>query len=372
MKGLKALIEKRNDLHEKMEGIVNLAKNEARALTADETAQFESYEKQVEDLDKTIDMVNKLDENIKLIPYADDSQEVKDVKAFADYIRGIVNTDAPITKGENGALIPSTIANKIIDKVMDLSPVFAMAERYNVKGTLSIPYVDESASTLVMAYATEFVEPDAGKVKTASIELTGYLAEALAKVSKSLINNSQFDIVGFVVNQIAKQIAKFIDKELLVGSDGKITGLSGVTTKITAASATAVTADELIDLQESVPDVYQAGSIFIMNKATRTAIRKLKDSDGNYLLNKDVSARWGYTLLGKDVYTADAMPTMATGKTAVYYGDMSGLAIKISEDINTQVLTEKYAVQHAVGIVAFVEMDAKVQDQQKLSKLVMA
>lgn len=369
---LKELIEKRNAIQDKMQAIVDKAKVENRVINEEEKAQFDAYEKEVKDIDNHIAAEEAVQQMRKRTAGPVPATEDKEVKAFENFLRGIVNTDAPITMGDNGALIPSTIANKIIDKVMDLSPVFAMAERYNVKGNLSIPYVDESASTLVMAYATEFVEPDAGKVKTASIELTGYLAEALAKVSKSLINNSQFDIVGFVVNQIAKQIAKFIDKELLVGSDGKITGLSGVTTKITAASATAVTADELIDLQESVSDVYQADSIWIMNKATRTAIRKLKDSDGNYLLNKDVSARWGYTLLGKDVYTADGMPTMTTGKTAVYYGDMSGLAVKVSEEINTQVLTEKYAVQHAVGIVAFVEMDAKVQDQQKLSKLVMA
>ena len=158
---------------------------------------------------------------------------------------------------------------------------------------------------------------------------------------------------------------------MLKGSPSKITGLSTAKQKVTAASATAVTADELIDVQEMVPDVYQAGAIWIMNKSTRSAIRKLKDNDGNYLLNKDVSAKWGYTLLGKDVYTSENMDAIASEKTSIYYGDMSGLAVKLSEDINIEVLREKYATQHAIGVVGWVELDSKIENEQKISALVM-
>ena len=108
-----------------------------------------------------------------------------------------------------------------------------------------------------------------------------------------------------------------------------------------------------------------------MNKATRTAIRKLKDTHGNYILNKDATAKWGYTLFGKDVYTSDNMPRMEAGKTAIYYGDMSGLAVKLSEEINIEVLREKFATQHAVGVVGWLEMDSKVENAQKIAKLVM-
>ena len=109
-----------------------------------------------------------------------------------------------------------------------------------------------------------------------------------------------------------------------------------------------------------------------MNKATRKAIRKLKDGEGNYLLNKDASARWNYTLLGKDVYTSDNMPEMAAGKTAIYYGDMTGLAVKVSEDVSIEVLRETKARQHLVEVLGFVEVDAKVQDEQKIAGLKMA
>ncbi len=170
---------------------------------------------------------------------------------------------------------------------------------------------------------------------------------------------------------MAEAISKWIEKELLNGTTNKIAGLSGVTQSVTAASATAVTADELIDVQEAVPDVYQGGAIWIMSKKTRTAIRKLKDSDGNYILNKDATAKWGYTLFGKDVYTSDNMPEMAAGKTAIYYGDMSGLAVKLAEDVSIEVLREKFATQHVIGVVGWIEIDSKVENGQKIAKFVM-
>ncbi|MNN85332.1 hypothetical protein D3C81_2026070 [compost metagenome] len=65
------------------------------------------------------------------------------------------------------------------------------------------------------------------------------------------------------------------------------------------------------------------------------------------------------------------MDTMGAGKTAIYYGDMSGLAVKLSEDINIQILREKFATQHALGVVGWVELDSKIENEQKIAKLVM-
>jgi HK97 family phage major capsid protein len=277
-----------------------------------------------------------------------------------------------MTTGDNGAVIPSSIANKIIKKVYDICPIYQLANRYNIGGTLSIPYYDESTQTITMAYATEFTELESKSGKFTNIELKGFLAGALTKVSKSLVNNSQFDIVNFVIGAMAEAISKWIENELLNGTTDKIVGLSGATQKVTAASATAITADELIDLQETVPDVYQGSAIWIMNKKTRTAIRKLKDSEGNYILNKDATAKWGYTLFGKDVYTSDNMSVMAASKTAIYYGDMSGLAVKLAEEVSIEVLREKFATQHAIGVVGWIEIDSKVENAQKIAKLEMA
>lgn len=370
---LKSLTEKRNALLDEMDAIVNKAETETRAFTDDEQKDYDAKALEISNLDKTIKSVNEsrdIDGKID-VPQETRTAEEVETRAFENYLRGIeTRVDTNLTRTDNGAVVPSSIANKIIDKVVEICPIYQLANKYNVGGTLSIPYYDESTQAITMAYAAEFTELESTSGKFTSIQLTGYLAGALTKISKSLINNSQFDIVSYVINATARSIAKWIEKELLKGTSEKVEGLSGVKQIVTTASSTAITADELIDLQESIPDVYQGAAIWIMSKATRTAIRKLKDADGDYLLNRDATAAWGYTLFGKPVYVSDNMDNIGAGKTTVYYGDMSGLAVKLSEDLNIEVLREKFATQHAVGVVSWIEIDSKVEDAQKIAKLV--
>ena len=375
---LKSLAEQRADLVQQMKDLTSTAETEKRAFSPEEDQKFDNLEKQIKSLDNTIEKLERA-RDLKLNvtsaeKHEDLKQEELEERAFAAYIRGIKlqeRADVNLTTGDNGAVIPTSIAQKIIKKVTDICPIYQMATRYNVGGTLSIPYYDEDTQTIEMAYATEFQELESTSGKFGSIELKGFLAGALSKVSKSLVNNSQFDIVSFVVAAMAEAISKWIEKELLNGTTDKVAGLSTAKQTVTAAATAAITADELIDVQEEIPDVYQNGAIWIMNKATRKAIRKLKDNDGNYILNKDATAKWGYTLFGKDIYTSVNMPGMEAGKTVIYYGDMSGLAVKLSEDVSIEVLREKFATQHAIGVVGWIEIDSKIENEQKIAKLVM-
>lgn len=375
----KQLIEKRNALIEEMEKMVEVCETETRAFNEDENKRYEEITKELNDLDATLKAADELDEKRSYQPI-EKPDETKDraeleERAFESYIRGTLDletrADVNLTKSDNGAVIPSSIANKIIEKVEEMSPLFAMATHYNVGGTLTIPSYDESTQKITMAYATEFTAIDSTSGKFTSISLTGFLAGARSLVSKSLVNNSQFDLVPFVVRKMAEAAAYWIENQLINGTTSKIEGLSKVAASVTAASATAVTADELIDLQETIPDVYQGGCIWVMSKATRTAIRKLKDGQNNYLLNKDATSRWGYTLFGKDVYISDNMPDMAAGKRAILYLDPTGLAVKMTETPSVEVLREKYADQHAIGVICWMELDSKVENAQKIAALAM-
>lgn len=375
----KQLIEKRNALIEEMEKMVEACETETRAFNEDENKRYEEITKELNDLDATLKAADELDEKRSYQPI-EKPDETKDraeleERAFESYIRGTLDletrADVNLTKSDNGAVIPSSIANKIIEKVKEMSPLFAMATHYNVGGTLTIPSYDESTQKITMAYATEFTTIDSTSGKFTSISLTGFLAGARSLVSKSLVNNSQFDLVPFVVRKMAEAAAYWIENQLINGTTNKIDGLSKVAASVTAASATAVTSDELIDLQETIPDVYQGGCIWVMSKATRTAIRKLKDGQNNYLLNKDATSRWGYTLFGKDVYISDNMPDMAAGKRAILYLDPTGLAVKMTETPSVEVLREKYADQHAIGVICWMELDSKVENAQKIAVLAM-
>lgn len=373
---LKSLTEQRADLVQQMKDLTSTAETEQRAFSQEEDQQFDDLDKQVKALDSTIEKLERA-RDLKLNvtsteKHEDLKQEELEERAFAAYIRGEVLEEraGEMTKTDNGVVIPKTIANRIIKKVEDICPIYKMATRYNIKGTLSIPYYAADGKTITMAYADEFKSLTSTSGKFTNIELTGYLAGALSKASKSLANNSQFDIVSFVVNEMSESIARFLEKELLHGSDSKVDGLKGVTLSVTAA-VSAVTMDEIIMLKDKVKDAFQAKAVFIMNSATRTALRLLKDGNSRYLMQDDITSPFGTTLLGKPVYVSDQMDGMEKGKTAIYYGDMSGLAVKLSEDASVQVLRERYADEHAIGVIAWMEFDAKVENAQKIVKLVM-
>ena len=374
---IKGLEEKRNDLKGQMNGLLDNAKTEERAMSSDEITKFDELEAEIRNIDATIEREEKRNSMENKEIKMDVTIEERDVKSFADYIRnavtGIENrAETNLAKGDNGAVIPKTIVKKIMEKVEDISPIYKLATKYNMGGVINVPKEDETSDTITVAYATEFTELESHSNKFATIELTGFLYGALTKISKSLLRNSDFDLTNWVVKKMAKKIAKFIERELIHGTSGKVTGIASscdtTNMKLTLAKASAITADELIDLQELVPDDYQADSIWVMNRATRKAIRKLKDGQGNYLLEKDSTSKWGYRLLGNDVYCSDNIQAIGTaGKLVIMYGDFSGLAVKEGEKTEIQVLTERFATQHAIGVVAWGEIDAKVEDTQKIA-----
>lgn len=379
-------IEKRNALIKRSEEIVNKAVEEQRDLTEDEVNELESNKKKCEEYKRNIELIDSIRSFEETTEERSDDeetdetramQEAAEERAFVDYVRGVVTNErsgelSPAS-GSAGKLIPKHIAQRIIKKVYDICPIVAKAQRYNVKGTIDLPYYDESTTKITVAYATEFTDLTSSNAAFTVITLSGYLAGALSKISKSLINNTEVDIVSFIVDDMAQAIARFMEKECLDPSNAaqKVSGLSTLTNSLTAASATDVTADEIVKLKDKVKDVFQQNAMWIMSTNTRTAVRLLKDGKGRYLFQDDVTAPFGGTILGKPVYVSDNMPDMAASKRAIFYGDPKALAVKVSEDINIEVLRELYAAQHAVGVVGYVEFDAKVQNQQAMSVLVM-
>lgn len=379
----KNLMELKNDKIEKAEKILADAEVNKRELTEDEAAELAEIRDDVKRIKEALKIGDELDDSKDKKPKPEPmpaggepkpTQEQQDTRAFENFIRGrVVHERAgELTKTDNGSVIPTTIAQQIIKKVYDVSPILAKSQKYNVKGKLQIPCYDTADGGITVAYAEEFTPLTSGNGKFKNIELDGFLAGALSKISNSLINNSQFDIVSFVVDQMGEDIARFIERELLIGTTGKVEGLSTLTNSVTAAAGNAITSEEVVKLKDSVKDVYQNNAIWIMSPATRTALRLLKGTDGHYLLNDDISSPFGTVLLGKPVYVSDNMPDIKAKATTVYYGDMTGLATKFSENITTQVLREKYADEHATGVISWFEFDSKVQDAQKLAKLVMA
>lgn len=338
--------------------------------------EAEKAKNEKRELEKKLQMIEELEEEEKRAlenqggkeEKREDRENIteKEARDFAKFVRGETRA---LDAGSNGGIIPTSISSQIIEKVKELSPIYSLATVYNVSGKLVLPYYDETSSSISASYVNEFTELTEGTGEFTTIELDNFIIGVLAKISKSLINRSDFDVTNFVINEVAKKISEFIEKELIVGTSGKMTGVLSATNVVDTSTVGEIKADDLIELEAEIPDVYLPNAVFIMNKATRTAIKKLKDGQGNYLLQKDFKEGSQYTLLGHSVYTSENMPVVSNGNKAVVFGDMSGLAVKLTNNIESTVLNEKYATQYAVGVCAYVEMDSKIQDEQKIAVL---
>jgi HK97 family phage major capsid protein len=245
---------------------------------------------------------------------------------------------------------------------------------FNVKGTLKVPVYGLSNTThdIAVGYQAEFTDITADVGQFTSVDLTGFLAGALSLIGKSVINSAEIDVVTFVVNEMSKKIALFLEGELLNGTTDKAEGALSTTNNLNAGSTSAISADNLIDLQAKIPTIYQADACWTMATATFNAIRKLKDGNGQYLLQSNFSQDFPYAILGKPVFLSDNMPAIGSGKKAILYGDYRGLGVNMRENISIQVLLEKYATMHAVGVVSWFEFDSDVIDNQMLATLTMS
>lgn len=403
---VKTLEEKRGALLTEMDGIIGGAKAEVRAFTEEENSRITAITDEVESLNATIAAErraadikaqlaaeNKTDDGEAPTPQPESRAENgkptnAEIRAVANYIRKNCNAavaetraDQNLTIGENGAVIPTSISNMVINKVKDICPIFSGATMFSVKGTLKVPVwgTKSDGSGITVGFHQEFVNLTASAGKFTSIDLSGYLAGVLVKIGKSLVTSSEINVVDFIVNEMAKEIAYFYEKACLlpeteVESENhtKVKGALSTKTTVTAASKTGVSADDLIALQSAIPAVYQANACWTMNNETFLSIKKLKDSTGQYLLlqnTSNISNSFPFMLLGKPVYISENMPIAAAGARSVLYGDYSGLGVNMRQQLELEVLKEEFALQHAIGITGWFEFDCNVIDHQKLAAL---
>jgi HK97 family phage major capsid protein len=397
---LKYLDEQRAENQNKMQEILDKAKSEKRALSEEEIAKFNELKKLILEIDATInaeeearemDIEEKKEKPAGEVP-AEDKEERKEERAFVDFIvTGEERATSPgLSYGNNGAIVPTTIAKKIIEKVKELSPVYEKVEKFSTKGTLEIPVygsdngVDSPTGDVNVAYqGDEFTALVAGQGKFTSIELKGYSHGALSVISRKLLNNADINVTNFLTSKMAQAFAEFWEKELLVGTGAANNHMTGAisTTNLVATGNTTYTAanaakiDNLISLQLAIPQQYQKNAMWIMNKAVFAELRKAKDGAGNYYLayGKGITSGFEWQFLGKPVYVSENMPEATTaGNIPVLYGDFAGMAMKISQNLEIQLMREKYIDKNAIGIVGWAECDSKIQNHQMIAGLKMA
>ena len=185
------------------------------------------------------------------------------------------------------------------------------------------------------------------------------------KISEELLNDSVFPLESYIAREFARRIGAREEEAFFTGDgNGKPLGFlaeaGGADVGITAASATAITADELIDLFYSLKVPYRKKAVWLLNDSTVKAIRKLKDSTGQYLWQPSLTAGTPDTLLGRPVHTSAFMPSIEAGAKTIAFGDFKYYWIADRQGRSFKRLSELYAPTGQIGFLGSQRVDGKL------------
>lgn len=378
---LKELTEQRADLIANMQKILAKAKEEKRAMSEEEEKEFNETDLKIKAIDKTIAAEKRArDLSLKTVStkkHEEDKkeeeraqEEAAEERAFIAFIKGQPLEErageVQLTQGNNGAIVPTHIAKRIIKAVRDMVPYLSISDVITTNGKLSVPVYSENSTKKVNAdYVDEGNELVDNVGEFTTIDLNGYVIGALALVSKKLISNSDIDVISFIVNRVAEAMAEKLEMEFTTGKL-KIKGIINTEKKITTAASTAITYDELVSVKHSLKQRFRNKAVWIMHPDTYTALCKLKDGNGQPYFKEDE-----YKILGCKVYESDSMPKIAAGEKPIVFAEPSGFTIKATKQVEITILKEKFATKNMIGVMAFGEYDATITDKKKVTALEM-
>lgn len=266
------------------------------------------------------------------------------------------------TDPEGGYLVPDEFEHTLIDGLKESAIIRAHAHVLTTSsGVHKIPVVASHGSA---AWIDEEGAYTPGDDAFGQVQLDAHKVGTIIKVSEELLNDSAFDLENYIYTEFIRRIGDKEEEAFLVGNGvGKPTGLlnetGGAEVGVTAASSTAITADELIDLYYSLKAPYRRKAVWVLNDSTVKLIRKLKDSTGQYLWQPAIRDDEVNTILGRPYYTSPFAPEVAAGAKSVLFGDLNYYWIGDRQGITFKRLNELYAGNGQVGFLAFKRLDGK-------------
>ena len=264
---------------------------------------------------------------------------------------------------EGGVFAPDEFERVLIEALEEQNIFRGLAKFIKTSsGDRKIPVV---ASKGTAAWLDEEVAYPESDDAFGMISIGAFKLATMIKVSEELLNDSVFDIASYIAKEFARRIGAKEEEAFFVGDgSGKPTGLlansGGAELGVTAASATAITLDEIIDLYYSLKSPYRKNSVFLMNDTTVKAIRKLKDSTNNYLWQPSITAGAPDTILNRPVYTSSYVPALAASAKAIAFGDLGFYWVADRQGRSFKRLNELFAATGQVGFIASQRVDGKL------------
>ena len=384
------LREKRAKAWEAAKAFLDSHRKENGVLSAEDDAAYTRMEQEITDLGKEIARLERqealdaeLDRPVnkpltgKPGGKADaDGTEDKAGRASDDYRKNFWNamrSKAPMpevtnalqigTDSEGGYLVPDEYERTLVEALEEENIFRQMAKVIKTSsGDRKIPVVASKGTASWIDEEGAFPESDDS---FGQVSIGAYKLGTLIKVSEELLNDSVFDLQSYISREFARRIGAKEEEAFFTG-DGKgkplgvLAATGGAETGVTAASATAVTADELMDLYYSLKSPYRKKSVWVLNDSTIKAIRKLKDNNGQYLWQPSLAAGTPDMILGRPIKTSAYMPAMAAGAKTIAFGDFSYYWIADRQGRSFKRLNELFAATGQVGFLASQRVDGKM------------
>ena len=289
-------------------------------------------------------------------------------KAFWNQMRGrvtpeVYNALQVGTLSEGGYTVPDEFDRQLIDGLMEENIMRGLVHIIKTgSGEHKIPVVASHGAGSWIDEEQSIPESDDA---FSQVTLSAHKFATMIRVSRELLNDSAFDIAAYIAQEFVRR-AGAAEEEAIISGDGshKPIGLLhatlGAQVGVTANSATAITADELIDMQHSLKAPYRRKAVWIMNDATISAIRKLKDGQGQYIWQPGIKEGAPDMLFNQKVLMSNYMPLIGAGNKVILYGDYSYYWLAEREGRTMERLNELYAVTDQVGFKMTERLDGRL------------
>jgi HK97 family phage major capsid protein len=341
------LREKRAKAWDATKAFLDTKRGENGLLSAEDAATYDKMEADVVTLGKEVERLERqsaLDAEMsratsapitnKPTAAADDEKKGRASaaykKAFWNALRGqyapeIRNTLQEGNDAKGGYLVPEEYEKHLIAALNDENIIRGIGTVITTSGLHKIPIVATKGTASWVDEEGAIPESDDS---FGQVSLGAYKLATMIKVSEELLGDSVFDIESYIAQGFAGRIGNREEEAFVIGNGtGKPTGILAATgggqVGVTTASATAIVLDEVLDLYYSLKSPYRRNASFIMNDNTVKAIRKLKDSTGQYLWAPSIKENTPDTILGRPINTSSYVPTVAAGAKTIAFGDFS-------------------------------------------------
>lgn len=386
------LQEKRAKIWKQAKDFLDERQAKSDILSAEDNATYERMEKDVVDLGKEIDRLNKqaaIDNELNQpttnaivgAPTLGKESGAKDQydQSFWNMMRGnvsanVMNALKEGSDSDGGYLVPDEFENQLIQKLHQENVLRSISHVIQTSsGDHKIPVVASEGTASWLDEEAAYTESNSS---FGQVTLGAHKLGTLIKVSDELLNDSAFDLTNYISTEFARRLGDSEEEAFLTGNGtGRPTGIlndsNGAKDGVTAADADAITFDELIDLFYSLKEPYRKNAVFLMNDSTVKAVRKLKDQNGQYIWQPSVQLGTPDMILNHPVFTSQYMPTLSAGNKIALFGDFSYYWIADRQGRTFKRLNELYAVNGQVGFLGSQRVDAKTILPEALTTLKM-